>query len=60
MCLLRVELAASTGPHDPDSVCYCSRHVEPLPEGVVDEGPGRRLVPASPRVDFSQQLPVLG
>jgi hypothetical protein len=29
---------------------YCTRPVEPLPEGVAEEGPGRRVVHASPRV----------
>jgi hypothetical protein len=56
MCLLRVELASSIGPHDLDSVRYCSRQVDPLPKGVVDEGLRCRVVPTSPRVDFSQQL----
>jgi hypothetical protein len=56
MCLLHVELAVPVGPHDLDSVLYYSRPVEPLPEGIADEDPGRRVVPASPRVDFSQQL----
>jgi hypothetical protein len=51
--LLRVELAASAGLHDLDSVRYYSWPVEPLPEGIADEGPGRRVVPESPRVDFS-------
>jgi hypothetical protein len=56
MCLLRLELAASAGTHDLDSVCYYSRPVEPLSEGVADEGPGHRVVLASPRVDFSHHL----
>jgi hypothetical protein len=48
MHLLRVELAASAGPHDLDSIRYCSRPVEPLPEGIADEGLGRCVVPTSP------------
>jgi hypothetical protein len=56
MRLLRVELAALAGPHDLDSIRYCSRPVEPLPEGIANEGLRHRVVPASPRVDFSQQL----
>jgi hypothetical protein len=56
MCLLRIQLATTVGPHDLDSISYRSRPVEPLPEGVADEGSGRCVVPASPRVDFSQQL----
>jgi hypothetical protein len=56
MCLLRLELEASVGPHDLDSVCYCSWPVEPLTEGVANEGPRHCVVPVSPRVDFSQQL----
>jgi hypothetical protein len=56
MCLLRVELAPSAGPHDLDGVNYHGWLVKPLPEGVADEGLGHRVVPASPRVDFSQQL----
>jgi hypothetical protein len=53
MRLLCVELATSGRPHDLDSVRYCSLLVEPLHEGIIDEGPGRHVVPASPRVDFS-------
>jgi hypothetical protein len=56
MRLLRVELAASARPHGLDSVRYCSRPVEPLPEGVVDEGPGRRVPPSG----FLPATPALG
>jgi hypothetical protein len=56
VCLLRVELVASAGPHDLDSISYHSRLVKPLPKGIGDEGSGRRVVLASPRVDLSQQL----
>jgi hypothetical protein len=51
--MLRVELAATTRPHDLDSVRYYSPPVKPLPEGVAHEGLGHRVVPACPRVDFS-------
>jgi hypothetical protein len=53
MCLLRVELASSAGPHNPDSISYRDWPVKPLPKGIADEGLGRRVVPASPRVDSS-------
>jgi hypothetical protein len=59
MRLLYIELAASAGPHDLDSVGDRGWPVKPLPEGITDEGSGRRVVPASPRVDFSQQLLLL-
>jgi hypothetical protein len=48
MCLLHVELAASARQHNLDSIRYCNRLVKPLPKGVAHEGPGRRVVLASP------------
>jgi hypothetical protein len=56
MHLLCIELTASAGPHNLDGVSYRGWPVKPLPEGVSDEGLGCRVLPTSPRVDFSQQL----
>jgi hypothetical protein len=47
MLLVRVELASSVGPHDPNSITYRGWPIKPLPEGVDDEGSGCRVVPAS-------------
>jgi hypothetical protein len=60
MSLLRVEMAASAGPHDLDSIHYSSQPVEPLPKGIVDEGPRCRVVPASPPSGFLPATPALG
>jgi hypothetical protein len=54
MCLIHIELASSAGLHNPNSASYRGQPVKPLPEGVAKEGSGHRVVPASPRVDFSQ------
>jgi hypothetical protein len=53
MRLFCIELASPIGPHDPGGIGDSSRPIKPLPEGVVDEGSRHRVVPASPRVDFS-------
>jgi hypothetical protein len=56
MLLFRIILATSAGSHNPGGIDDHGRPVKSLPEGVADEGLGRHVVPASPRVDFSQQL----
>jgi hypothetical protein len=54
MRLLHIELASSAGPYDLDSIGYRGRPVKPMLEGVANEGSGHHVVPASPRVDFSE------
>jgi hypothetical protein len=56
MCLFYVELATSIGSHDPCGISDHGRPVESLLEGVANEGPGRCVVPASPRVNLTQQF----
>jgi hypothetical protein len=56
MRLYCVELATSVGPHDPGAVGDCGRPVKSLPEGIADEGPRHRVMPAIPRVDLGQQF----
>jgi hypothetical protein len=51
--LLFVELASSVGSHDLGGVGNRSWLVEPLPEGISNEGSGCRVVPTSPLVDFT-------
>jgi hypothetical protein len=49
VCLPYVELASSAGSHNPDGVGGRSWPVEPLPEGISNEGLRCRMVSARPR-----------
>jgi hypothetical protein len=55
-----VELTPSTGAYNPNGVSHCGRPAKTLSEGVSHEGPRRRMVTASLRVYFLQQLLSLG
>jgi hypothetical protein len=60
VCLSCVELTPSAGAYNPSGVGHRGRPVEAMSEGVSYEGPRRRMVTASPRVYFLQQLLSLG
>jgi hypothetical protein len=54
--LLLLKLAPLGGAHNLSGVGNRSWLVEPLSEGVSNEGSGHSVVLASPRVDLTQQL----
>ena len=56
MHLFHIELATTVRPHDLGGIGDHGRSIKSLPEGIDDEGLGHRVMSASPRVDFSQQL----
>jgi hypothetical protein len=53
VCLLRIELSSSVGLHNLGGVGNHDWPVEPMSEGVSNEGSGCCVVPTSPRVDFA-------
>ena len=60
MRLSCIELTPLAGAYNPSGVGHCGWPVETLSESVSYEGPRRRMVTASPRVYFLQQLLSLG
>ena len=49
-------MAPLAGAYNLCGISYRGWLIEILSEGVFDEGSGRRVVPASPRLDFAQQF----
>jgi hypothetical protein len=60
VCLSCVELTPSVRAYNPIGVGHCGRPVKTLSEGVSHGGLRRRMVTASPRVYFLQQILSLG
>ena len=56
MCLPSVKWAPLVGAYNLSGIGNRSWLVEPFSKGVSNEGLRRRMVPASPQVDFTQQL----